>query len=82
MRTLYGSCWRVALTERLIHELKPAGLTVAWIEPEHARIADPSFVMDGDHIVVDGPAPLEQLVMAPALIHLAGHAEQLKLYAR
>jgi hypothetical protein len=56
--------------------------TVARIEPEHARIAVPSFVMDRDRIVIDGPAPLEQLVMAPALIHLPGHAEQLKSYSR
>ena len=55
---------------------------VARIEPEHARIAVPSFVMDGDNIVVDGPAPLEQLVMVPAMIHLPGHAEQLKSYSR
>jgi hypothetical protein len=54
--------------------------TVARIE-EHARIAVPSFVMDHDRIVIDGPAPLEQLVMAPALIHLPGHAEQLKSYS-
>jgi hypothetical protein len=56
--------------------------TVARIEPEHARIAVPSFVMDHEHIVIDGPAPLEQLVMIPALIHLPGHAEQLKSYSR
>jgi hypothetical protein len=56
--------------------------TAARIEPEHARIAVPSFVMDHDRIVIDGPAPLEQLVMAPALIHLPGHAEQLKSYSR
>jgi hypothetical protein len=56
--------------------------TVARMEPEHARIAVPSFVMDHDRIVIDGPAPLEQLVMAPALIHLPGHAEQLKSYSR
>ncbi len=56
--------------------------TVARIEPEQARIAVPTFVMDGDNIVIDGPAPLEQLVMVPALIHLAGHGEQLKSYSR
>lgn len=56
--------------------------TVARIEPEHARIAVPSFVMDHEQIVIDGPAPLEQLVMIPALIHLPGHADQLKSYAR
>jgi hypothetical protein len=56
--------------------------TVARIEPEHARIEVLSFVMDHEHIVIDGPAPLEQLVMIPALIHLPGHAEQLKSYSR
>jgi hypothetical protein len=56
--------------------------TVALIEPEHARVTVPTFVMDHDHILIDGPAPLEQLVMIPAMIHLPGHAEQLKAYAR
>jgi hypothetical protein len=56
--------------------------TVARIEPEHARIEVPSFVMDHEQIVIDGPAPLEQLVMIPALVHLPGHADQLKSYPR
>jgi hypothetical protein len=56
--------------------------TVARIEPEHARIAVPSFVMDGDHIVMDGPVPLEQVVMIPALIHLPHHTAQLKSYSQ
>jgi len=55
--------------------------TVALIEPEHARVTVPTFVMDHEHIVIDGPAPLEQLVMVPAMIHLPGHAEQLKSYS-
>jgi hypothetical protein len=54
--------------------------TVALIEPEHARVTVPTFVMDHEHILIDGPAPLEQLVMIPAMIHLPGHAEQLKSY--
>lgn len=54
----------------------------ALIEPEHARVTVPTFVMDHEHILIDGPAPLEQLVMIPATIHLPGHAEQLKSYAR
>lgn len=56
--------------------------TVARIEPEHARVEVPSFVMDHEHIVIDGPATLEQLVMVPALTHLLGHAEQLRSYSR
>ena len=55
--------------------------TVALIEPEHARVTVPTFVMDHERILIDGPAPLEQLVMIPAMIHLAGHAEQLKSYS-
>ena len=54
--------------------------TVALIEPEHARFMVPTFVMDHEHIVIDGLAPLEQLAMIPAMIHLPGHAEQLKSY--
>jgi hypothetical protein len=54
--------------------------TVGLIEPEHARVTVPTFVMDHEHILLDGPAPLEQLVMIPAMIHLPGHAEQLKSY--
>jgi hypothetical protein len=56
--------------------------TAARIEPEHARVMVPSYVVDRGHAVVDGPAPLEQLVMVPALVHLPGHAEQLRSYAR
>jgi len=54
----------------------------ARIEPEHARVMIPTYVVDGDRVVIDGPAPLEQLVMVPAMIHLSGHAEQLKSYDR
>jgi hypothetical protein len=54
----------------------------ARIEPEHARVMVPTHVVDHDHVVIDGPAPLEQLVMVPAMIHLSGHAEQLKSYDR
>lgn len=54
----------------------------ACIEPEHARVIVPTFVMDGDRTVIDGPAPLEQLVMVPVYVHLPGHAEQLKAYPR
>jgi hypothetical protein len=54
----------------------------ARIEPEHARVMVPTYVVDRDHVVIDGPAPLEQLVMVPAMIHLSGHAEQLRSYAR
>jgi hypothetical protein len=50
------------------------------IEPEHARVMIPTYVVDHEHVVIDGPAPLEQLVMVPAMIHLSGHAEQLKAY--
>src|SRR6266700_2207069 len=56
--------------------------TVARIEPEQARVSVPSFVIAGDNILIDGPAPLEQLVMVPAMIHLPGHADQLKSYTR
>jgi hypothetical protein len=52
------------------------------IEPEHARIMIPSLVIDGGKAVIDGPAPLEQLVMVPALLHLPGHAEQLNSHSR
>ena len=52
----------------------------ARIEPEHARVMVPSYVVDHGHPVIDGPAPLEQLVMVPAMIHLSGHADQLKSY--
>ena len=55
--------------------------TVALIEPDHARVAVPTLVVDHDRILIDGPAPLEQLVMIPATIHLPGHAEQLRSYA-
>ncbi len=54
----------------------------ARIEPEHARVLVPTGVVDHDHVVIDGPTPLEQLVMVPATIHLSGHAEQLKSYER
>jgi hypothetical protein len=54
----------------------------ARIEPEHARVMVPTHVVDHEHVVIDGPAPLEQLVMVPANIHLSGHFEQLKSYAR
>jgi hypothetical protein len=52
----------------------------ARIEPEHARVMIPSYVVDHGHAVIDGPAPLEQLVMVPAMIHLSGHADQLRSY--
>ena len=52
----------------------------ARIEPEHARVMIPSYVVDHDNVVIDGPAPLEQLVMVPAMIHLSGHGDQLKSY--
>jgi hypothetical protein len=52
----------------------------AHIEPEHARVMVPTYVVDHDHVVIDGPAPLEQLVMVPAMMHLSGHADQLKSY--
>jgi hypothetical protein len=52
----------------------------ALIEPEHARVMIPSYVVDHGHPVIDGPAPLEQLVMVPAMLHLSGHADQLKSY--
>jgi hypothetical protein len=55
--------------------------TAAMIEPEHARVTVPTVVVDHEHILIDGPAPLEQLVMVPAMIHLPGHAEQLKSYS-
>src|SRR5215472_9192103 len=54
----------------------------ARIEPEHARVMVPSYVVDHDRVVIDGPFPLEQLVMVPAMLHLSGHAEQLKSYRR
>jgi len=54
----------------------------ARIEPEHAQVMVPSYVVDRDHAVIDGPAPLEQLVMVPAILHLSGHAEQLRSYVR
>ena len=54
----------------------------ARIEAEHARVMVPSYVVADGKVVIDGPAPLEQLVMVPAMIHLSGHAEQLKSYAR
>ena len=50
------------------------------LEPEHARVMVPTYVIDHDRAVIDGPAPLEQLVMVPAMIHLSGHSEQLKSY--
>jgi hypothetical protein len=52
----------------------------ARIEPEHARVMVPSYVVDHGHAIVDGPAPLEQLLMVPAVMHLSGHADQLKSY--
>jgi hypothetical protein len=52
----------------------------ARLEPEHARVMVRTYVVDHDHAVVDGPAPLEQLVMVPAMIHLSGHTEQLRSY--
>ena len=52
----------------------------ARIEPEHARVMVPSYVVDHGHAVIDGPAPLEQLLMVPAMILLSGHADQLKSY--
>ena len=54
--------------------------TAARIEPEHARVMVPSHVVDHEHVVIDGPAPLEQLVMVPAMVHLPGHTEQLRSY--
>jgi len=54
----------------------------ARIEPEHARIMIPTYVIDQEEVVFDGPAPLEQLVMVPALTHLSRHAEKLKSYVR
>jgi hypothetical protein len=55
--------------------------TAASIEPEHARAIVPTLVVDHDQVLIDGPAPLEQLVMVPATIHLPGHAEQLRSYS-
>ena len=55
--------------------------TAALIEPEHARVTVPTFVVDHEHVLIDGPAPLEHLVMIPAMIHLTGHTEQLKSYS-
>jgi hypothetical protein len=71
--------WDGLLTEvrRAADELMAVA---ARIEPEHARVMIPSYVVDHGHPVIDGPAPLEQLVMVPALLHLSGHAEQLKSY--
>lgn len=51
------------------------------LEPEHTRVTVPTFVVDHDRVLIDSPAPLEQLVMIPAMIHLPGHADQLRSYA-
>ncbi|HKF76673.1 MAG TPA: hypothetical protein VKF59_11070 [Candidatus Dormibacteraeota bacterium] len=56
--------------------------TVERIGPDHARTEVPAFIMDGDRVLVDGPVPLERLVMAPAAVHLRGHAEQVQSYER
>jgi uncharacterized protein len=56
--------------------------TVEQIGPDNGRTEIPAFIMDGDSIAVDGPLPLERLVMAPAVVHLPGHAKQLQSYER
>jgi hypothetical protein len=72
--------------DALLAQVRQAGeelmATAARIEPEHARVMVPTLVVDHEHAVIDGPAPLEQLLMVPASIHLAGHAEQLRSYVR
>jgi hypothetical protein len=72
--------------EGLLAQVRQAGeelvATAAHIEPEHARVMIPTYVVDHEHAVIDGPAPLEQLLMVPASLHLAGHAEQLRSYVR
>ena len=70
----------------LLAEVRQAGdelmATAGRIEPEHARVMVPTYVVDHEHAVIDRPATLEELVMVPAVIHLAGHLEQLRSYAR
>jgi hypothetical protein len=53
----------IALAERMTDE--QAGTLV------HSRI------LDGTRMVVDAPFPIGQAVMVPAVVHLAGHAQQL-----
>jgi hypothetical protein len=72
--------------DRLVASVRQTGeelmATAARIEPEHARVMVPSYVVDHEHVVIDGLAPLEQIVMVPAMVHLPGHIEQLKSYVR
>jgi hypothetical protein len=72
--------------EALLAQVRQAGeelmATAVQIEPEHARVMVPTYVVDHEHAVIDRPARLEELVMVPAVIHLAGHAEQLRSYVR
>lgn len=72
--------------EGLLAAVRQAGdellAVAARIEPEQASVMVPSLVVDGGDVVIDGPAPLAQLVAAPSVVHLPGHAAQLEAYGR